>query len=347
MELTPGTTAPGGAGRWKRVVAALRSFRELTLLLTILTVVAVMALRSQAFRSRLNAELVLRHLSRDGIVAIGMTVALVSGGFDLSVGSVLALSTVVMGTLFAGGTNIWLAACAGLGVGLMCGLLNGALIGYVGLNPLITTLGMMGMARGVCMGVTRGSPISLHRAPEAFRRFSSAAAPVKVWWWGEPFQLHIVVLVFVAIVLLGELLLRRSVPGRKVYYIGSNEQAAVLSGINVRRIKLCVYALVGFLAAFAGVLDAARQRSASPNSGQGLELYCISAVVIGGASLAGGQGTALGSALGIVLLALIPNVLVLEGVSPYWQYFFVGAVLVATVTVDHVIQQRRIKKGIQ
>lgn len=317
----------------KRIVKAVTGFRGATLVFIILGISIIMTFVSPAFMTESNIKTTFIGLAGVGIVVIGMTVALVSGGVDLSVGSVYCLGGVVTGKFLLLGANVWVAILAGLMTGVLCGLFMGLMIGKVGLNPLITSLAMMGMARGLAYVITQGTPLSLYRImPKSFAFLGS----------GEILGfLTVFVFIFICLTLLCDFLFRRSGVFRKVFYTGSNEKAAILSGINTGTVKVGVFMFSAMLASLAGILSVARFKVAAPGVGIGMELECISAAVIGGASLTGGEGNILGSVLGIIMLALIRNVLVLENVSVYWQQFVAGAILIIAVTIDHVSQQRR------
>ncbi|MGE5599510.1 MAG: ABC transporter permease [Bacteroidota bacterium] len=326
MQVTTAVRQPGAQSGTVSFVRRLTRFREFTLLLIIIGLGAILSALSPHFLTWDNLLPTAKGLSADGIVAIGMTVALVLGGFDLSVGSVLALAGVVAGGLYLAGFNIWLASAAALLTGMFCGLINGYFIGRVGLNPLITTLGMMGIARGAAYVCTQGSPLSLSGTDPVFLFLGS----------GSVLGVPVMVLILAVLAVLGDFLLRRSTALRKVFYVGSNEKAAVLSGINVKQVKLWVYFLVASLSALAGLLSLSRFTVAQPNAATGAELRAISSCVIGGASLSGGEGTILGSILGVILLALVNNGLVLLNVSMYWQDLISGVILIGAVTIDYV-----------
>jgi ribose transport system permease protein len=327
----------------------LADFRELIVLVIVFSVFALMSDVSTVFLRWQNLSAILLAVSIQGIVAIGMTILLVSGGFDLSVGSVVGLTGAVTALAMVQGlpmpaavsasypfiiltwvtvdplTAIWL----GLAVGAFIGLVNGLVIAKVGINAFITTLAMMGIARGALMVVTGGRNIS--GLPESFN------------WIGQDrllcFQYPI--LISLVLVALGDILLRRSRFFRQNYYIGGNEKAAVLSGINVDGMKVFNYVLTGLLAAAAGIILTARFGSASVTMGAGLELQVISGVIIGGASLQGGEGTVLGSFLGCMLMALIVSALNLLGVDIYWQGLIIGATLLAAVMIDTLGKKRK------
>jgi ribose transport system permease protein len=224
---------------------------------------------------------------------------------------------------------ILLAVLAGLAVGVVVGLVNGLIIAKIGINPFITTLGMMGIVRGALMVVTNGKDIT--GLPRSFN------------WIGQEFLCGVQhpILIAVVLVIAGDLLLRKSRFFRQNYYLGGNEKAARLSGIPVDRMKIFNYALMGFLAALAGVVMTARYGSASVTAAEGMELSVISAVIIGGASLQGGEGTVLGSVLGSLLMAIIVGSLTQLHVDVYWQRLVVGATLLLAVLIDTLGKRRQ------
>jgi ribose transport system permease protein len=319
--INPGRHSGSFAGLWKRLFAV----RELTLVLVILVCGVVLSFLTPHFGSIANLSTTAVGLSGDGIIAIGMTVVLVLGGLDLSVGSVMAFSGVVAGALYLGGLNIWPAALIALALGMSCGLINGYFIGKVGLNPFITTLGMMSVARGCSYVLTQGSPLSLAGLDKNFAflgsGYISGIFPTMV-------------IIFIALALVMDLAMRRSALLRQVFYTGSSEKAAVLSGIDVSKIKVGVFFLSSLLASLAGILTLARFTVAAPNAGISAEMRAIAACVIGGCSLSGGEGTVLGAVLGVILLGLANNALILLNVSVYWQDLITGVILIAAVLVD-------------
>jgi ribose transport system permease protein len=274
------------------------------------------------FMDKQNLSAILLSLADQSIIAIGMTLLLVSGGFDLSVGSTVALSGAVTGIWLTQGMPVAPAIMMGLGTGLVIGLINGLIIAELGINPFITTLGMMSLVRGMLMVVTGGQNIS--GLPEAFTVIGQ----------GKLFGIQYPILISLALVILGDFLLRKSRFFRQNYYIGGNEKAAILCGINVKRVKIFNYALTGLLAALAGIVITARLGSASTTAGKGLELRVISAVIIGGASLKGGVGTIAGAFLGALLLSVIVSGINLLGVELNWIDFVLGATLLLAVMAD-------------
>lgn len=319
-QMAPGTGTAEQKSLWARAFAS----REFSLLVIIVVCCLILSFFTPHFLTVSNLSTTAIGLSADGIIAVGMTVALVLGGFDLSVGSVMALSGVVAGALYLAGVNIWLAAGIALLVGMICGLINGYFIGRVGLNPFITTLGMMSIARGASYVLTQGSPLSLAGISKGFKFLGG----------GQLLGFPVMVLFYLLIVVIMDFVMRRSVVMRQVFYVGSNEKAAALSGINVSKVKMGVFFLTGTLAAVSGILTLSRFTVATPNAGMSAEMRAIAACVIGGASLSGGEGTILGSVLGVVLLALVNNALVLLNVSVYWQDLITGMILISAVLID-------------
>lgn len=313
-----------GFGKESGLMKKILEIRELSLVLIILGFGVVLSFLTPNFLSIANLSTTAVGLSSDGIIAVGMTVALVLGGFDLAVGSIMALSGVIAGALYLAGANIWVAMLIALAGGIFCGLINGYFIGKIGLHPFITTLGMMSIARGCSLVLTQGSPLSLSGMDESFSFLGS----------GKIAGFPMMVLFFLIIAVLMDFAMRRSAAMRQVFYVGSSEKAASLSGINVSRVKIGVYFLTALFATVAGILTLSRFNVAAPNAGQSAELRAIAACVIGGASLSGGEGTVLGAVLGVALLALVNNALILLNVSVYWQDLITGIVLISAVLVD-------------
>jgi ribose transport system permease protein len=316
---------------WKMIT----SFREATIVFIIIIISFILSILSTHFLTRDNLMSIASGLAGDGIIAVGMTIALVSGGFDFSVGSVVALSGVVVGALYFVGINIWVACVIAILVGMLCGFINGFFIGKVGINPFIATLAVMGIARGVAYVLTEGNSISLFSVPESFAFIGH----------GKIFGIPFLVIIFVLIALIGDFMMRKSELLRKVLYTGSNEKAAIMSGINTTKIKIYVYILVGTLASIAGILGAARFNVATPNLALGVDvsIISISAAVIGGASLSGGQGTIFGTVLGLILLNLINNGIIILNIPIYWQDLVNGIILITVVTLDCLSRKSQIK----
>jgi ribose transport system permease protein len=269
-----------------------------------------------------NLSQVIRALSFIAIMGVGQAVVIITGGIDLSVGSVLGLSGVVTAVLLNDNVGIPLAILAGVLVGLAAGVLNGVVITRAKLPPFIVTLGMMSIARGLAFAITGGETI--RSLPPGFL----------VVGQGEILGLPVPILAM-ALLAAGVGFLLRSTPwGRYAYAIGGNEEAALLSGVSVSRVKIAVYALCGLAAGIAGVLFTSRFGVGQSTAGLGYELDVVAAAVIGGVSLTGGRGTILGVIIGSLLMGILRNGLVLLDVSAYWQQVAIGLVIVLAVILD-------------
>ena len=264
----------------------------------------------------------------NAVVAVGMTFVILSGGIDLSVGSILALSGVVLGTLLQDGQALPVALALALGVGLVCGAANGALVSWGSLPPFIVTLGMMSVARGAALVFTEGRPISGFDA--GFRSLATGS----VWFIPGP------VVIMIAVYAAAHLVLTRTTFGRYVYAIGGNEEATRLSGIPVRFHKTMIYGVSGLMSAVAAVILTARLNSAQPIAGIMYELDAIAATVIGGTSLMGGQGTLAGTLVGALIMGVLRNGLNLLGVSSFLQQIVIGAVIIGAVLIDTLLKRR-------
>jgi ribose transport system permease protein len=261
-------------------------------------------------------------LSLEAIIAVAMVHLMVTGGFDMSVGSIVAFTGACTALMLRGGVPVVFAVLLGMVLGAAIGLFNGLIVAKIGINPFVTTLSSLSLYRGLTLIVTRGQNVT--GLPAAFKAIGQA----KLWGIQTPIIISVVLLI------IGDILLRNSRFFRQSYYIGGNEHAARLSGIAVDKIKILAYVLTGLFAAISGIVMTARLGSASVTAGTGLELRVITAVIIGGASLAGGEGTILGAFLGTLLMGLISNALTLTGVDVYWQTFVTGATLLTAVLID-------------
>lgn len=314
---------------------ALTGMREFVLLVVIVAFSAVMALLNPIFITRLNIEAILLALSVEATIAVGMVILIISGGLDLSVGSTLALSGVVAGLAMTElGLPVAFGILLGLAAALLVGLFNGLLIAKLKINPFITTLGTMMAVRGLVLVLASGRAVL--NLPDAFNEIGQGRLA------GVQYPIFAVLL----LVLAGDLLLRNTRFFRQNYYVGGNERAARLSGINVDRLKIFNYCLVALLAGVAGVLLTARFGSASVTVGSGVELRVITAVIIGGASLNGGEGSVLGAFLGALFMAMLANALNLLGVDVYWQNLITGMFLILAVVFDVLNERRRLARGV-
>jgi ribose transport system permease protein len=303
--------------------------------LIIMVLFLAMTLASPHFLTWTNMRAMAMSFSVEAIVVVGMTILLISGGIDLSVGSVTALAMVIAGLLFLAGVNPWIAsliaiaACAGIGA------IMGFFVTVVGLHHFIVTLAAMVIARGLCLLGTGGRPLGLFELPDSFKWIGiGSIGPIPV-----------AIVIFLVTVVVFDFLLRRTTAFRKVFYTGSNERAAAYSGIRTKRVLFLTTMLCSTLCGVAGIIYMARFGSAQPTFGVGMELNVIAAAVIGGASLSGGKGSILGAILGAVLLSLVSSSLALLNVSVYWQDIIRGSILLAAVTFDHYLVKRRAAGG--
>jgi ribose transport system permease protein len=299
-------------------------------LIGLILLVVILSLLSPFFFTVRNLFNVLQQISVLAILALGMTAVIISGGIDLSVGSVLALGSVVAAWTFAdAGLPMWMAIVAGLGAGAVAGVANGVMITVGRLPPFIATLAMLSVARGLALVITQGRPIS--GFPEWFREVATF----------DLFEvIPLSVLLVAALFLLGAGYLRYRPGGRALFAVGGNEEVARLSGLNVARAKLKVYTAAGLLSALGGLVLAARLNSVQPNAGFGVELDVIAAVVIGGASLSGGTGSAGATFVGVLIIGVLRNGLNLLDVSSFWQQVVIGAVIAVAVMTDTLRRPR-------
>lgn len=304
--------------------------RTYTLLLTIIVVCVVFSfVYPSLFPTFANLKQVLLNLSIDTIVAVGMMLLLISGSFDLSVGSVVAFAGGVAAYLMLqADVNVFFAVCAGLTSALAVGVVNGYLIAYVGINPMIQTLAMMGIVRGMALMI---SGPGIQNLPYWFNAISQSkllGVQMPVWY-------------MLFIVALFSFLVSRTVFFRRYYYIGSNEKAASLSGIDTKRMKFFGFAIVSLLAGVAGILLSSRLGAALSTAGEGMELRVITAVILGGASLSGGEGKISGALLGAVFMGVIANIMVIARISGYWQQIILGVILIAAIAIDQLFKSDR------
>jgi ribose transport system permease protein len=290
-----------------------------------------LTLLTDTFATSQNLFNVTRNFAFVAIISLGMTVVIISGGIDLSVGSVLCLSAMVLAISMNAGYPLWLSATAALAIALMVGAINGALIGYVGIPPFVTTLGMLSVARSAAMVLSQNKMI-----------YQFGPDQDQLFWLGGGSTLRIAnpVIALVLLAVSMALALKWTRWGNHVFAIGSNEKAAVLTGIAVRRLKISVYMVSAFFAGVAGVLEAGWLGGVTTNLGQSAELSVIAAAVIGGANLMGGAGTIFGSVVGAALIEIIRNSLTLLGISTFWQGAFVGGFIVLAVAFDRIRANR-------
>jgi ribose transport system permease protein len=311
---------------WRRLAV---SGRRLGTLAGLVGLCLLLWILTPHFLTVSNLLNVLEQTSINAVIAVGMTFVILSGGIDLSVGSMLALSGVVMATLLQDGWGVLPAIAAGLAIGFGFGALNGVAIAWGRLPPFIATLGMMSIARGCALLFTEGRPVSGFES--SFRSLATARL------LGIPAPVVITAAVYVA----ARFVLSSTRFGRYVYAMGGNEEATRLSGVNVRLHKTLVYGVSGLTSAIAAVLLTARLNSAQPIAGIMYELDAIAATVIGGTSLAGGEGGVAGTLIGALIMGVLRNGLNLLGVSSFLQQVVIGLVIVFAVLLDTVLKSRK------
>jgi len=311
-----------------KFVRQLLPFGSLTLIICILS-----ALKPDTFLTMDNFMNVLRRSSVNGIIAIGMTSIIISAGIDLSVGSMLALSgmagayaMVAIGGSDPQGGAVVVGTALGVVVGIVCGFLNGVLITKLKLQPFIVTLGTMSAFRGISYVWNNGQPYNV--------------PSYKYLGEGIVLGIPISVIIFVIIIAIAYFLLRYSRLGRYTYAIGSNREAAFHAGVNVDRNLIYIYTFTGFLVGIAAMIATSRTVSAQPTAGIALELDIIAAVVIGGASLAGGRGTITGTIIGTLLISVLRNGCTLLGISTHIQLIVIGLIIILAVAVDQLAQTK-------
>jgi rhamnose transport system permease protein len=310
------------------MIRNLRFSREVVLLGVLITITLVMAQLSPFFFTLGNLLDTSRYFVEIGLIALGMTLIIITAGIDLSVGAGLALVSVAVGFSFAAGLPLPLALVLGLLTGLGAGLFNGLFITRLDLHPLVVTLGTFALFRGLAYGLSDADAVSSY--PAWFAYFGQAyLGPI-------PGQL----ILFVVAVIVVWIVLSRTSFGRYVYAIGSNEEAARFSGVPVWRVKLALYTGIGFLVALAAIIYTSRVSTARADSGLGLELDVIAAVVLGGASIYGGVGTIAGSVLGVLIIATLRNGLVLAGVPSTWQLFLLGILVISAVFLNEFFRKK-------
>ncbi len=298
------------------------SGRQFGTLVGLFALCAVLWALTPHFLTVSNLLNVAQQTSINAVIAVGLTFVIISGGIDLSVGSLVAFSGVVTASLLQRAVPVPLALLAGLVTGLACGLVNGLLITYGRLPPFIATLGLMSVARGGALLYTDGRPVS--GFDEEFRWLAT----------GEVLRVPVPVVIMIVVYVIAHFVLRRTPFGRYLFAIGGNEEAALLSGVRVRLHKTVVYGVCGLLSALAAVMLTARLNSAQPIAGINYELDAIAATVIGGTSLLGGQGSVVGTLIGALIMGVLRNGLNLLGVSSFIQQVVIGAVIILAVLLD-------------
>lgn len=304
-------------------------------LIALMLMIVAMTILSDNFATKDNLFNVARQVSVNICISVGMTMVILTGGIDLSVGSILAFTGAVAaglikngiewqgGNLFIGFTLLGVILVA-IAAGIILGSFNGWMVTRFNVPPFVATLAMLTIARGFTMLYTKGFPIT--QLGDNFNYLGTG------WLLGIPMPVWISVLV----IILSSVFMSKTRTGRYIYAIGGNEKAALLSGVKVKKVKLLVYTMTGALSGIGGLLVTARLDSAQPNAGTGYELDSIAAVVIGGTSLSGGKGTIIGTVIGALIIGVLNNGLVLLNVSPFWQQVIKGLVILLAVIIDKI-----------
>ncbi len=327
------TTSSSTLGATTNPLQALRNIgfrREVALLVAILVVVVIASIaRPNTFPTLNNLQAVMRNLAFDGIMAVGMLLLMVSGVFDLSVGGMFSMAGVIVGSLLkVNGWPLELAISTGLLCAALGGLLNGVIVAKVKVNALITTLGTMGIFRGIAIYI--GGP-GINFLPDSFNAIGQST------FLGFQFGFWL----FLFTVVLFYYLMSRTRFFRQYYYIGGNQKAALLSGMNVERLQIIAFVISALLAGLAGIVFAARIESSISIAGDGAELRVITAVVLGGASLTGGKGNVFGVLIAVIFIALIRNIIIIFGIPSTLEQITIGVVLIGALALDTVVNRRR------
>lgn len=323
------------SGRGVSQFLRFQRIQEIGILIILFVLCFFLSVATPTFLTSTNIFNILRAFSWIAISAFGISMVIITGGIDLSVGSVMALSGLITAMMIKANFGIFLSILGGLFIGAFVGFVNGFLVSKANLPPFVATLGTMSIARGFCYGLTGGWPV--RELPQSFMFWGQYDIP----FLGVGIPLPVVVMIILGIVT--SLFLNRTVWGYRIYAVGGNEQAASLSGINTGRIKLLVYTLCGFLTAIGGLLMTARLGVAAPTAASGYELDVIASAVIGGTSLSGGEGTILGVLVGAAIMQVLRTGMVLLGFPAYWQPAAIGAIIILAIVFD---QYRKKKVGL-
>ncbi len=300
-------------------------FRELGIVVALVAMFIIFTLIDTSFISIYNVLDIVKQSTINGLLAIGITFAILTGGIDLSIGSIFAIVIVVTGKILVAGMNPILASLIGVGIGFGLGLINGTVVSKLKLQPFVATLGAMSIYRGVAYVITGGWPVL--RIPRNFRQMID----------GDIFSyVPVSIFILLGFAIICHIILKYTPFGSYIYAMGGNEEATRLSGVNVDKFKIFAYSMTGIGAALAGLVMLARLGTGEPTAGQGYELDAIAATAIGGASLAGGKGTVLGTLLGAILLSTLKVGLIVTGVDTFWQYIATGTIIVIAVYFEYI-----------
>lgn len=302
--------------------------RSIGLIVLLVAEFVVFSVLSDDFATGSNLLTMAKLDTENGLIAIGMAVVIASGGIDLSVGAVLGLSSVVLGYTYGRGLPLSVAIVISLASGVLCGLINGALVVLLRLNPLLVTLGTLALFRGLALGISGGEGYS--GFPDSFVYVGGSYIGV------IPTQ----VIIWLVVIVVAALATTMTAAGRRVLSVGINDTAAQLAGVSVNRVRLAVYGISGLLAGLASIIYSSRVFSARGDAGSGLELLAIAAVVVGGATIQGGQISIVRTTLAVLALGMIPNGFVLAGIDTNWQFVTIGLVMIIAVVFNGISRLR-------
>ena len=288
---------------------------------------------TNSFATPSNLFNITRNFTFTAVIALGMTIVIISGGIDLSVGSVLCLCSMILAVVMHAGYSIEIGIAAAIGAALIVGAVNGVLIAYIGIPPFVVTLAMLSFARSLAMVASNNTVVFQFGPDQSKLLFLGGGALL--------FGISNPVIYMIVLALITGFTLRWTRFGRYVFAIGGNEKAAILTGVPVRRVKLAVYMVSSLSAGLAGIIETGWLGAVTTNLGSGMELQVIAATVIGGANLAGGVGTAFGALVGSALIEVIRNSLGLLGISAFWQGAFVGVFIIIAVSFDYIRNLRQ------
>ena len=298
---------------------------ELTTVIALIILMAVITIINSNFLTANNLLNLLLQVTSNALIAFGMTFVILTGGIDLSVGSILALSSALTAGLLGSGMPVTLAILISLILGCILGMMNGLLISYGKLAPFIVTLATMTIFRGATLVYTNGNPITKGLSDTFLFQFLGQGYIV-----GIPFPVIIMFIVFIVLYVL----LHKTAFGKSVYAIGGNEKAAYISGVKLNKVKIIIYSISGIMASISGLIITSRLSSAQPTAGASYEMDAIAAVVLGGTSLSGGKGRILGTFIGALIIGVLNNGLNIIGVSAFWQQVVKGVVILIAVLID-------------
>jgi ribose/xylose/arabinose/galactoside ABC-type transport system permease subunit len=331
-------TAAGGGKRTK-VLSEIFKIREIGVLFALILLFLTFSFSSPFFFGLENLLNILRQVSLLGVISMGMTMVIVSGEIDLSVGAVYGFASTMAGILMTNEVSIWLSIVVALVCGIAFGAMNGLLVTFARIPALIVTLGMMNVARGASLIISKAQVISTNYRTVADPHIDAFLFLGQGKLFGV---IPMMSVLFIIISIAAYLIFNTTILGYHMRGVGGNAAAARASGINVKVIKISAFAITGLLCAVAGVLNLSFLANVQGTIGQGLELDVIAAVIIGGTTLAGGEGTILGTIIGVLIIGVLRNGLILLGVSPFWQILIIGVVIIGAVGIDMWTKKRTV-----